>query len=328
MKLFKPREKLAQSNKRNRQVSFQTKDSESICSNDESMINGSLHNSITASRPHLHLQYMRTHKKRDPFEYYEVLQMLGDGSMGSVCKVKKRKSAIGGSARKAFVDGRKRSNLLTMMPCLSFCLLGNDVEEETKNGALVAGEESFEDEFEDDPKFREIGAIDKASDAVVSSVNSSIVSYSGTYGVVYALKSIILDQVSNETFVKELQNEIEILKTLDHPNICKAIETFEFKKQLYLVLELCSGGDLYTRDPYDEKQARHIVHSILDACTFLHRKHITHRDRESGKNVALHINVDTIFFICPFCLLTLLSSHRHSQSNTKTSCLRVRPHQP
>jgi serine/threonine protein kinase len=112
---------------------------------------------------------------------------------------------------------------------------------------------------------------------------SSMVSYRGDYGVVYALKSIILDQVTNDTFVRELRNEIDILRTLDHPNICKAIETYEFKNQVYLVLELCSGGDLYGRDPYEEAQARHIVHSILDACTFLHRKNITHRDRESSE---------------------------------------------
>jgi len=39
-----------------------------------------------------------------------------------------------------------------------------------------------------------------------------------TSGHEYALKSIILDRVS-PTFVKELKNEIAILRSLDHPNI-------------------------------------------------------------------------------------------------------------
>lgn len=47
---------------------------------------------------------------------------------------------------------------------------------------------------------------------------------------------------------------------------------------MYLVLELCSGGDLYARDPYDENQAKGIVASILDAVAYLHSKKITHRD--------------------------------------------------
>ena len=284
MRLFKTGEKLIESNGSNRQVGFRTNDSNTSRSNesstiDDSAILGTLRASITTSRPHLHLQSMRTHKKRDPFEYYEIVKMLGDGSMGSVCKVKKRKSAVGGSARKVFVERQKRSNLVRIIPCLSFCLPVKNVED-TKSGALVT-EVALDYNDEEGMKLNERVAVGEASRPVISSMNSSIFSSSGKYGFVYALKSIILDQVTNEIFVRELQNEIAILQTLDHPNICKAIETFEFKNQLYLVLELCSGGDLYARDPYDEKQARHIVHSILDACTFLHKKNITHRDRES-----------------------------------------------
>jgi serine/threonine protein kinase len=34
---------------------------------------------------------------------------------------------------------------------------------------------------------------------------------------------------------------------MDHPNIVKAHEMYTYKKQIFLVLELCDGGDLYTR---------------------------------------------------------------------------------
>lgn len=34
---------------------------------------------------------------------------------------------------------------------------------------------------------------------------------------------------------------------LDHPNIIKLFEVFEWKKQLVLVMELCEGGDLFHR---------------------------------------------------------------------------------
>jgi calcium-dependent protein kinase len=36
-----------------------------------------------------------------------------------------------------------------------------------------------------------------------------------------------------------------VLKNLDHPNIIKYIETFENKDYLYIVTELCEGGELY-----------------------------------------------------------------------------------
>lgn len=230
---------------------------------------------------------MRAHKKRDPFKHYEILKMLGDGSMGSVCKVRKRKSAVGGSARREFVQMQRWASVLRILPCLSFCLPG-DGTEETKKGVLVATE-TGEGEGDSSCRTSATNETSNTGSSVGSAITmsegkqqqnqrSSMISYSRKYGVVYALKTIILSHVSNDTFVKELQNEIAILRTLDHPNICKAIETYEFNNQLYLVLELCSGGDLYSRDPYDEKQARHIVRSILDACTYLHRNNITHRD--------------------------------------------------
>jgi calcium-dependent protein kinase len=76
-------------------------------------------------------------------------------------------------------------------------------------------------------------------------------------GHVYALKSIILDRVKDPTFVQELKNEIEVLRSLDHPNIVKLYEVYSYHKQIYLVLELCEGGDLYTR--YDAAVAEEAI---------------------------------------------------------------------
>ena len=73
-------------------------------------------------------------------------------------------------------------------------------------------------------------------------------------GLSYALKTIQLNRVSNE-MRDELRNEIDILMSLDHPNIIKPLELFEKKRQMYFVMEMCSGGDLFERLPYTEKQA-------------------------------------------------------------------------
>ena len=43
-------------------------------------------------------------------------------------------------------------------------------------------------------------------------------------------------------------------------------------------MELCSGGDLYTRDPYTEDEAARIVGSIISAVSFMHDRQIVHRD--------------------------------------------------
>ena len=98
-----------------------------------------------------------------------------------------------------------------------------------------------------------------------------------THDVLYALKSIQLDRVSS-LFLDELRNEIDILKSMDHPNIVKAHEVYDYKKQIYIVLELCDGGDLYTRSPYSEKDSASIIGKLLSAIKYMHDRGIVHRD--------------------------------------------------
>jgi len=78
---------------------------------------------------------------------------------------------------------------------------------------------------------------------------------SGTYGevikakkkgskIVRAIKKIPKKHVKHpERFTRE----IEIMKKLDHPNIIKLFETFEDSRCIYLVMELCEGGELFDR---------------------------------------------------------------------------------
>jgi calcium-dependent protein kinase len=42
-----------------------------------------------------------------------------------------------------------------------------------------------------------------------------------------------------------VENEINNIKELDHPNILKLYEFFEDEKRIYLVTDLCGGGELY-----------------------------------------------------------------------------------
>eukprot|EP00980_Cylindrotheca_fusiformis_P022242 scaffold9153_cov121-Cylindrotheca_fusiformis.AAC.6 len=97
----------------------------------------------------------------------------------------------------------------------------------------------------------------------------------------YALKSIQVDRVS-DSLLKELRNEIDILKVMDHPNIIRAYEYFENKRQFYLVLELCEGGDLYAKGPYTEMKARRFRFSDVNPpdshLNSMHDHGVVHRD--------------------------------------------------
>lgn len=47
--------------------------------------------------------------------------------------------------------------------------------------------------------------------------------------------------------MEKFMMEISILQQLDHPNVLKLYEYFEDEKYVYLVTELCKGGELFDR---------------------------------------------------------------------------------
>ena len=65
---------------------------------------------------------------------------------------------------------------------------------------------------------------------------------------------------------------------MDHPHIVKCHEVYKYQKQIYVILECCDGGDLYTRSPYSELQAARMVSSLLSAVEYMHQHKIVHRD--------------------------------------------------
>lgn len=44
-----------------------------------------------------------------------------------------------------------------------------------------------------------------------------------------------------------IQTELEILKTVDHPNIIRVYETYEDAMYYHFVMEFCEGGELLER---------------------------------------------------------------------------------
>ena len=78
---------------------------------------------------------------------------------------------------------------------------------------------------------------------------------SGTFGKVFlatsvadadfkvAIKVISKKKIGDD--IDQLLDEINILKSLDHPNIVKYYETYENQKYMYIVMEYCPGGELF-----------------------------------------------------------------------------------
>ena len=116
---------------------------------------------------------------------------------------------------------------------------------------------------------------------------------SGTYGEVRlchhrdtcetrAVKIFKKQLYQSEIKREKLLSEISILKSLDHPNIIRIYEYFEDSRRLYIVMEYCSGGELFEeivkRKFFNEIHAAQIMQQIFSILAYMHGKNIIHRD--------------------------------------------------
>eukprot|EP00427_Karlodinium_veneficum_P025083 CAMPEP_0169112074 /NCGR_PEP_ID=MMETSP1015-20121227/27431_1 /TAXON_ID=342587 /ORGANISM="Karlodinium micrum, Strain CCMP2283" /LENGTH=531 /DNA_ID=CAMNT_0009174067 /DNA_START=52 /DNA_END=1647 /DNA_ORIENTATION=+ len=95
----------------------------------------------------------------------------------------------------------------------------------------------------------------------------------------HAIKAISKSRTKD---VGKVKQEISIMKTLDHPNIIKLFETFEDRRNIYLVMELCFGGELFDRilkiGRFAESHVAALMQQILRAVLYMHKHDICHRD--------------------------------------------------
>ena len=79
-----------------------------------------------------------------------------------------------------------------------------------------------------------------------------------------------------------VKREMQSLKMLDHPNIVKVYELFEDPKNLSIVMDYFSGGELFDRmekkGHYQEPAAAILMYSLFHSISHMHRKGIAHRD--------------------------------------------------
>ncbi|KAF8819886.1 calcium-dependent protein kinase CDPK4A [Cardiosporidium cionae] len=108
----------------------------------------------------------------------------------------------------------------------------------------------------------------------------SLVTYKNTNRQ-YACKCYNKHGASEER-LEYLKSEAEVYLRLDHPNIAKLISIYEDDKQLSLIMEHCSGKELYhhleQKLAYTEQDAAYITFQMLEAIYYLHAHNIVHRD--------------------------------------------------
>ena len=97
-----------------------------------------------------------------------------------------------------------------------------------------------------------------------------------------AIKIINKQNMGNQD-LELVKTEIDILKISQHPNIIKLYDIFENQDTIFIIMEHCAGGDLFSyieqrnyRLP--EHKAAEIIHKLSAAIYFIHSFGIVHRD--------------------------------------------------
>ena len=98
----------------------------------------------------------------------------------------------------------------------------------------------------------------------------------------YALKEMSKVKIIDRKSEKSIKNEREFLSKLHHPFIVNMICSFQDYENLYLVMDLLTGGDLRYhichKKQFNEEQSRFFSSCILLALEYIHMNNIIHRD--------------------------------------------------
>ena len=93
-----------------------------------------------------------------------------------------------------------------------------------------------------------------------------------------------------------VENEINILRSLEHENIVQLKEVYENKTFIHLVLEDLKGGDLLQRvvdkkkELLNEDNIKNIIKQLADAVNYIHERNIMHRDLKLENIIFLQSN--------------------------------------
>ena len=135
---------------------------------------------------------------------------------------------------------------------------------------------------------------------------ASVYEVQNRYTDVICAMKIILKSSNSPEDDKEILNEINILRCMDHPSVLKIFEFYSNKKSYSIVTELCPGGELFQqivdKGPFDEKYSAFIMYQLFSAINYCHKMHIVHRDLKPENILIVNKDQDgyPIIKVCDF----------------------------
>ncbi|KAK7307609.1 hypothetical protein VNO77_40830 [Canavalia gladiata] len=99
-----------------------------------------------------------------------------------------------------------------------------------------------------------------------------------------AVKVIPKAKMTTAIAIEDVRREVQILRALTgHKNLVQFYDAYEDHDNVYIVMELCEGGELLDRilsrgGKYTEEDAKTVLRQILNVVAFCHLQGVVHRD--------------------------------------------------
>ncbi|KAL8828917.1 MAG: hypothetical protein Q9170_006395 [Blastenia crenularia] len=193
-------------------------------------------------------------------------------------------------------------------------LLGGQLSS-TANKNLVAGTEPYHHgmQWNGAPTYRVVGYLGKGAFAQVYKLARR------HDGATFAVKEIGRMALAKRGVVdRRVEQELSIMKRLQHPNIVQYIDHHESKDHIYIIMELVQHGDLQSylnerQSRFQEYFCQAVASQMCQALKYLHDSKITHRDIKPD-NILIASNDPCILKLSDFGLSKVVNEETFLKS--------------
>ncbi|CAM9708993.1 unnamed protein product [Chrysoparadoxa australica] len=137
----------------------------------------------------------------------------------------------------------------------------------------------------------------------------------------FAVKIVDQSELMDEDR-EALANEVAIMKELSHPHVVELKATFEEGDMIYLVMELVTGGELFSRilrrTAFEEPAARELMRVLVVAVSYLHSHDVVHRDIKPENLLLVDENEDCHIKVADFGFAERISNLENVDSGCGT----------